>query len=173
MVGALVAASGAAQARTLANTINFDDVAAPCTFDATVALRDQYSGVGVHFRGGSARNGGGILDECGGFGVTGYSSPNFLAFNTATTYSDGGVPTPPQGILFDNAAGGVQIRVGSATGGTVQMIAYNANGQVVGRKQLAMASQLKSLTIVAQGIRKVVLQVQGGTYYVFDDLAWQ
>lgn len=51
--------------------INFDDVSAPCNFGSTVALRDQYAGLGVRFMGPAALDGGGILDQCGNFGVSG------------------------------------------------------------------------------------------------------
>src|SRR5215211_3584187 len=62
--------------------IDFDDVTAPCRFDHTTALRNYH---GVRFTGASPDNGGAILDECANFGVTGYSPPNFLAFNCGTT----------------------------------------------------------------------------------------
>jgi hypothetical protein len=169
----VVGAAGAASATTRVTTINFDDVTAPCNFNQTVALRDQYASMGVHFSGSGARDGGGILNECGNFGVTGYSAPNFLAFNPAATYSDGGIPNSPQFIAFDSPVNGVRIRAGSDSGGTVQLSAYDAQGHLLGRRTLAMVPALKSIAVGAAGISRVALRVQNSGSWVFDDLAWQ
>ena len=48
----------------------------------TVALTGEYDSLGVTFAGPGGFDGGAILDECSGFGISGYSPPNFLAFNT-------------------------------------------------------------------------------------------
>src|SRR3954462_3233578 len=68
--------------RLLANNIlNFDDVSAPEAFAYQQELTTQYADRGVTF---SGRGGPGweVLDQSGDFGVDGYSSPNFLAWNT-------------------------------------------------------------------------------------------
>lgn len=59
--------------------INFDEQMAPCRFADQVALSTQYQAQGVLFTGGWE-----VLDDCGNFGVSGYSLPNFLAWNTLT-----------------------------------------------------------------------------------------
>lgn len=169
----VVGAAGAASATATVTTINFDDVTAPCNFSQTVALRDQYASVGVHFAGAGVNNGGGILNECGNFGVSGYSSPNFLAFNPAASYSNGGIPNSPQFISFDTPVNGVRIKAGSSSGGTVQLSAYDAAGHLLGRRSLAMVSACKTIAVGAAGISKVALRVQGSSSWVFDDLAWQ
>ena len=173
MVAAFMVASGRASAGAQAGLINFDDVSAPCNFLDMVALRDEYASLGVHFRGNDALNGGGILNECGNFGVTGYSAPNFLAFSRVGQFSDGGHPIPPQSIYFDNPVGGVRIKAGSETGGTVKMTAFNTSHQVVGSQTLAMTPELQTLTIVGQDIKGVVIKVDGGDYWVIDDLQWR
>lgn len=172
VMAALAITSGRARAGAQAGLINFDDVSAPCNFLDTVALRDEYASLGVHFRG-TGLNGGGILNECSNFGVTGYSAPNFLGFNTTGQFSDGGQPIPPQYIYFDNPVGGVRIKAGSETGGTVKMTAFNTSHQVVGSQTLAMTAELQTLTIVGQDIKGVVIKVDGGSYWVFDDLQWR
>src|SRR3989442_10671994 len=64
-------AAATAGAATTSVSINFDDVSAPCTFHQTVALTTQYSSQGVKFSGPGAHNGGGVLNACGNFGVSG------------------------------------------------------------------------------------------------------
>lgn len=173
IMAALVVSSGRALAGADAGLINFDDVGAPCNFSDTVALRDEYASQGVHFRGNDAVNGGGILNECGNFGVTGYSPPNFLAFNPIARFSDGGIPTPPQYIYFDDPVGGIRIKAGAGLGGTLRMTAYNTSHQVVGSKTLAMTPALQTLTIVGQDIKGVVIKLEGVNDFVIDDLEWR
>ena len=76
--------------------INFDDVAAPCPFEDTAALRGLHQG---GFFWAPRSDGGAILDECSNFGVPAHSPPNFLAFNNAVVYPDGGVPKLPELIM--------------------------------------------------------------------------
>jgi len=172
-LAALVIRAGPASAADTAGLINFDDVSAPCNFLDTVALRDEYAGLGVHFRGNAPLNGGGIVNECGNFGVTGYSPPNFLGFNTIAQFSDGGIPTPPQYIFFDNTVGGVRIKAGARDGGTLKMTAYNTNHQIVGSKTLNMTPALQTVTIVGLDIKRVSIDVQGVNDFVIDDLQWR
>src|SRR3954453_23286232 len=70
---------------TPGSVVNFDDVNAPCNFADTVALRRYH---GVSFKGSpKTLDGGAILNECSNFAVTGYSPPNFLAFNCNASLS--------------------------------------------------------------------------------------
>lgn len=96
---------------SLGSVLNFDDVQAPCTFAQTSALQSYH---GVTFAGDVPRNGGGILNECGNFGVSGYSPPNFLAFNCGSSYMDGGVPKLPETITFPRKFH-VSLKVGSGS----------------------------------------------------------
>ena len=83
-----------------ATTINFDDLDEPCEFIETTALRDRYLSLGVQFSEPGSLDGGAILNECGGFGVTGHSPPNVLAFDNGAQLSDGGIPRGPETISF-------------------------------------------------------------------------
>jgi hypothetical protein len=90
--------------------VNFDGVGAPCLFQDTTALK---AFDGVTFKGtGDVRNGGAILNECSDFGVTGHSSPNFLAFNCDAVMSDGGSPRLPETILLPGEFTNVSLKVG-------------------------------------------------------------
>ena len=44
---------------------------------------------------------GAIVNESGGFGVTGYSRQNFLGFNTGVNYADSNPASGPETITFD------------------------------------------------------------------------
>lgn len=171
----LLVSSVPASAGDTAGSINFDNVDAPCNFVDTSALRDEYAGLGVHFRGKGPLNGGGILNECGNFGVTGYSPPNFLAFNPGALYGDGGIPNTPQYIYFDNTVRGVRLKAGGPSGGTLRMTAYDVNRQVIGTKTLVMTPDLQTLTVVGQGIKGVAIKAQldPGAFFVIDDLEWR
>jgi hypothetical protein len=111
------------QAASSANIIDFDDASAPCNFSLTTAVREQYATRGVHFDGPAALDGGAILDECGSFGVSGHSSPNFIAFNTGATLMDGGKPRGPQTIRFDFPLSSVRILAGHASAGVITRFA--------------------------------------------------
>ncbi len=152
--------------------INFDDVGAPCSFGETVALRDQYAAQGVLFMGPAPLDGGGILDQCSNFGVSGYSPPNFLAFNQNSNFSDGGIPRPPEIITFTNGAGYVQVNAGSGSGAgqIVTMEAFDAAGSSLGSDSLTLAPTLDTLSITATGIAYVV--IDGPAVFVLDDLAF-
>ncbi|HEY6866638.1 MAG TPA: hypothetical protein VI792_05230, partial [Candidatus Eisenbacteria bacterium] len=76
--------------------IDFDDAPQQCLFMGTGPLRDAYQSLGVRFSGPGALDGGAILDQCGNFGVNGYSPPNFVAFNAGATMANGGVPIGPE-----------------------------------------------------------------------------
>ena len=152
--------------------ISFDDVTAPCNFGDTTALRDAYAGLGVLFMGPAVNDGGGIVNECGGWGVSGYSPPNFLGFNQNAFFSDGGIPRPPETIMFINGANYVQVNVGSCSGAgqIVTMEAFDAPGISLGSDSLVLACTLNTLAITANGISYVV--IDSPAHFVLDDLAF-
>lgn len=153
--------------------INFDDVAAPCSFIETTALRDQYAGLGVLFMGPALNDGGGVLNQCSNFGVGGYSAPNFLAFNTILSFINGGIPRPPETITFVNGARHVQVNAGTSinVGQLVTMEAFDAAGSSLGTDSLTLATTLDTLCITADGIAWVVINTTAQVL-VLDDLAF-
>lgn len=152
--------------------INFDDVAAPCLFMDTTALRDQYAGLGVLFVGPAVNDGGGIVNQCGSWGVSGHSQPNFLGFNQDALFSNGGIPRPPETITFTNGATHVQVNTGSGAGAgqIVTMEAFDAAGTSLGSDSLTLAPALDTLSITADGIAYVV--INSPSYFMLDDLAF-
>lgn len=153
--------------------INFDDVSAPCSFSSTTALRDQYAGMGVLFMSPAVNDGGGILDQCSNFGVTGYSAPNFLAFNKNSYFSNDGIPRPPETITFINGATHVQVNTGSGTGAgqLITMEAFDTSGSFLGSDSLTLAHTLDTLSITADGIAWVVINTPAAVL-ILDDLAF-
>ena len=159
----LVLAPAAAAAGT--RTINFDDVTAPCNFGLTAPLTTQYQAQGVTFAGPQAGEGGAILNECGGFGVTGHSVPNFLAFNTT------GYAKPPETVTFATPAYSVAIKAGTNTSAVGTLTAFDGT-TVVAESTLAETSAMQVMTVRATRITSVQLLFSGNTLTVFDDLVW-
>lgn len=156
-----------------ATVINFDGVPKPCSFILTTALRNDFAALGVTFTGGSGPNDGfAILDQCGNFGVTGHSPPNFLAWNETATLSNGGIPKGPETLTFSPAVSLVQVNAGSPGGGLVKMEAFNAAGGSLGSDSFTLTSALQTLRVTANGIVKVVVTVPVGSAGVLDDLAF-
>jgi hypothetical protein len=153
--------------------INFDDAAQPCAFAATTALRNEYQAMGAQFSGPGANDGGAVLDQCGAFGVSGHSPPNFLAFNANSSLSDGGTPTDPEEIVFITPVSYVEIKAGSASGaGTpVTMEAFEAGGSSRGSDTITLGPALGTLSVSATGIARVVIS-SPAPVFVLDDLVF-
>jgi len=153
--------------------INFDDQAHPCVFKQTTALRAAYYSLGVNFDGPAPLDGGGILDECGGFGVSGHSPPNFLAFaNFANVnFMDGGKPLPPEKVLFTNPVKYVEAKVGSQITDILTMTAYDINDNVVGTTSITLQAAMQVVSISAPNISYVIFDTPAFVF-VIDDLGW-
>ena len=149
--------------------INFDHVDAPCNFIDTVALRNVG---GVKFKGLTGPNdGGAILNECGKFGVSGHSSPNFLAFNCAAVLSDGGVPRVPEKIVFPTEMSSASLNVGSGDEGQpLTLVGKGSLGNETYTVTLAPALQTVSFT---DPVKKIKVRAVGGPcILVIDDLTF-
>jgi len=168
-------AAAPAGAGTTAVSINFDGFTAPCNFDQTVALTTQYSSQGVRFSGPGAYNGGGVLNECGNFGVSGYSAPNFLAFNNGAHFINGGTPVGPELILFTTATyDHVQINVACVAGGQARLQAFDSNKQVIATSIINLSSTLATVSVDDPNGRasiKAVKLMTNQSVWVADDLS--
>ena len=153
-------------------TINFDDFQAPCVFASTTALRNRYQSLGVTFTGPGINDGGGILDECGNFGVSGYSRPNFLAYNPGARFSNGGIPRDPQTMHFDPPVSSVSFYVFGHYGGTVNAYAYDANNQLVDSDSANLVSNGAQISLSGTGIVRVVYSTNPNKIYVMDNLSF-
>jgi hypothetical protein len=158
-----------------ATVINFDDLTAPCTFDQTRHLTNRYAASGVIFQGPGAKDGFAILNECSSFGVSGYSSPNFLAFSKVATLQDGGVPQGPETILFNPAVSHVQMLVGAAfsAGSSVTLDAYDDCGNaLVATTNIILQAGMAPLSVSAGAIAKVIVTSLADEMVV-DDLQFE
>jgi hypothetical protein len=152
--------------------IDFDDAAQPCNFVSTIALTTEYSALGVVFSGPGGLDGGAILDQCGNFGVTGFSPPNFLAFNVNSSLSDGGIPRGPETLTFGQVVDTVAVNGGHGSSGTITLECYSSGGASVGLQSVSGASALQPLSVTAAGqIASCQLRFTG-TVAVFDDLTY-
>jgi len=150
--------------------IDFDDTPEPCPFILTTALRTKYAALGVTFDGSAALDGGGILDECGNFGVAGHSSPNFLAFNSQAAFADSGIPRTPQTLNFTSPVSEVSVLAASNSQGLATMRAYDAGNALVSGHTIALTSTTQLLTVGGSGIVRVV--IDGPPVFILDDLAF-
>lgn len=148
--------------------INFDDVTAPCVFLDTGPLRDEYAGLGVTFSGIGPRDGAAILNECSGFGVSGHSSPNFLAVNCGATYPDGGSTTGPIFMDFSSDVSSVSVLAGSFATGSVTMDAYDG-ADLVDTVTIPLSTVVQVLGVSGAGIDRVEVSTPD-CFLIIDDL---
>lgn len=155
--------------------INFDDVGAPCVFASQNPLRSQYlASHGVDFTGPGPLDGGAVLDQCGGFGVSGHSAPNFLAFNCNSMMANGGIPTGPETMTFTQTITycGALVGSGSGAGYTLTMDGYDAGMQLVDSDSVVLASTLQLIQVAGSGIKYVVVGNTQPCVWVLDDLGF-
>jgi len=153
--------------------LGFDDRPPFCLFLDTVALRDEYADRGLAFRGPDLRDGGGVLNVCAFFLVTGISPPNFLAFNEQTEYSDGGVPRDPQTIRFAAPMDFVKVQVGAPieVDFPATLTAFGVDDEELASATVGLQRQTVPLLVEAPGIVRVMLTAPGARY-ILDDLLW-
>jgi hypothetical protein len=142
-------------------------------FGEANALREEYAALGVHFTGPAPLDGGGVLNECSAFGVTGYSSPNFLAFNRPATLASGGRAAPPETIAFDTPIAYFEAKVGSnaSAGGTVTVTGYLLAGTVAATNSVTLQPEMQTVVITATDIYTVVVDT-AAEVFVLDDVAF-
>lgn len=153
-------------------SISFDDFAAPCAFvNSSGPLTSRYAAQGVTFAG-IQSNGGAVLDQCGNFGVTGHSSPNFLAFNVVAvnTLPGGGTPVGPETITFAEPVSAVQINVGHESSGIITLQCSGDAGPI-SASTVVGTSTLVTLSVQGGPISACTLSFTGSALVV-DDLAF-
>ena len=151
--------------------ITFDEQNAPCLFAQTFPLRDRYASLGVEFSGPESADGGAIVNECGGFGVTGHSSPNFLAFNIFGSFPGGGRTIGPETLIFDPPIHFAQMNLGSSEFGVpVTLEAFDRSNVLVRSTQVVVSPTLRTVA-VSGSISRIVVSF-AGPVLVLDDLAF-
>ena len=169
-----IAPTQAVQAAGRATRINFDNQNAPDIFDHAIALRR----VGrVLFSGPTSLGGGAIVDDATFGSVSGQSSPNFLAFSTTGTLSNGGAPVGPETITFPSRVRLVKVKAGStdAVHPDISVTAFtgpDGTGTILGTRTLTATPALASLSFSTRRhvIRSVVVSATTAHVWILDDL---
>jgi hypothetical protein len=154
--------------------IDFDDMTAPCIFAQTGPLGNEYLALGVSFSGPAPGDGAAVLNECGGFGVSGHSSPNFLATNCNSSMQNGGTPWGPETLTFTDTVSSCSALVGgaSAAGQTLSMDAYTAGGALVDSDTVVLQAYMQLISVAGTGIKTVVVGNIQPCVWVLDDLGF-
>jgi hypothetical protein len=146
--------------------VNFDEVTAPCGFfDQPEKLSTRYEALGVVFSGPAPGQGGEILNQCANFGVSGHSSPNFLAFNTSADNAGG-----PETLQFSPPASSVVIKVGSQSSATATLTAFDGSAMVA-ESSRTLTTAVATLPVTAGHITSARI-ASPATTFVVDDLVW-
>jgi hypothetical protein len=122
---------------------------------------------------GPGNDGGGILDQCSGFGVNAFSPPNFLAYNAFASYSNGGLAKLPNLILFPAATNAVSMMVsdGNEPDSPMGIVALGPGG-VVGFAQCQMVPrEWMPCRVAGEGIRAIIMIGQT-SFFVVDDVTF-
>ncbi|MCH8880031.1 MAG: hypothetical protein IID34_09125 [Planctomycetes bacterium] len=154
--------------------IDFDDVFAPCSFSNTVHLTDAYAPQGILFDGPGGNDGGAILHECGNFGVSGHSFPNFLAFNANAILMDGGIAQDPETLHFDFPVSQVEIYAGAGFDGVGEQInleAFDVANSLIDSDTITLSPTMSPLNVSGIGIVKAVV-TSVASAFVLDDLSF-
>jgi hypothetical protein len=159
-------------------SLDFDDMI-PCLFVETVPVPPKfYKHFGFTIEGPNEKSGGAVLNECSGFDVTGYSPPNFLAFDCGAVLSTGGVPFLPEKLIFKNSVRGVSLKIGSgqSVGESIVLTAKTYYGKVVDTETVILTSALATvnLTSTKSNIKRVVISLPEGSNacaFVIDDIS--
>jgi hypothetical protein len=157
--------------------LDFDDMT-PCLFVETVPIPPTfYKHFGFTIKGPNEKSGGAVLDECSGFDVTGYSPPNFLAFDCGALLSTGGVPFLPEKIIFTPSVRGVSLKIGSgqSIGESIALTAKTDSGKVVDTETVILTSAMATvnLTSTKRNIKHLHITLPAGSNacaFVIDDI---
>jgi hypothetical protein len=153
-LAALAASAGGAQAmqngvgitakKASTGSVDFDP---PSSFAQTLPLKGFYLNpeTAISFVAGN----GAVLGPGAGFGVDGFSAPNFLAFNCKAKNADGSVPALPMVIRFPSPVGAVLMNVATPapSGGTVTLEGFNIRGTVILRNSVPVTSTMEPVGI--------------------------
>ncbi len=111
-----------------------------------------------------------MLNSSSGFGVTGFSPPNFLAFNCHSRLADGGIPKAPETIDLGAVHHGVSINLGDSTAGAVQVKGTGGSGTENHSVTLGAAMQTVAFS---HTVRTITLTPLGSTCeFVADDITF-
>ena len=116
----------------------------------------------------------GLLHECSNFGVTGQSSPNFLAWNCAAVNLDGTIPGLPALIFFGTPQTQVSMNIGdgSLVGQNAGIFAFDAAFNTVGFDAIITGPALQNVFVNVGAPMISVVLIFGPCTLVADDISY-
>ena len=171
-----------------ATTINFETdangsaITAPTLFShfllpgfGAFALTDEYASLGAVWAGNGA-----ILSKPSNFGATGFSSPNFLAYNSDTVFEDGKSVGATDTVSFSSAKSEVSFNVGQGDGPDFNGLeeffarALDAAGNVLDFLSFTpTTSDVVQVLLTGDDIHSVEYGLSDGTgTFILDDLSF-
>lgn len=171
-----------------AATINFETdangstITAPTLFSHPLlpglgasALTDAYEPLGVVWGGNGA-----ILSEPSNFGATGYSGPNFLAYNSAAFFEGGKAVGATDTVSFSSAKSQVSFNIGQGDGPQFNGLeeffakAFDAAGNLLASFFFTpTTSDVVQVLLTGHDIRSVEYGLTDGTgAFILDDLSF-
>jgi hypothetical protein len=159
---------GPAAQSAVGNGVDFDP---PCGFMDTLPLTGEpylNARTNMIFTGGKP----GLLDACSGFGVTGFSPPNFLAFNCEAVNRGGTVPKLPLEVTFRVPVSRVTLKVGSRTNAGAQALltVISADGAVLASRSVVLAMAMRTLAVATGSAVIKKARIAGPCIAVVDDI---
>lgn len=116
--------------------VSFDDSLQPSTFSDTVPASTEYASFGVTFDSTWS-----VLDENSEFGITGFSSRNYLAFSA---------PSDTVTMTFSNSPDFIEISCGSPFAGSFTMTCLDSGAG--GTDSITASTVVAPLTVTGSGI---------------------
>lgn len=156
--------SDEAQIESAPGNLDFDP---PCLFAQTLPLIvEQNPATNAYFIVGN----GAVLDACSNFDVSGYSPPNFLAWNCIANNLDGTTPDLPEVIQFSTPVSNFSCTIGTGLDtGTAVIAALDAGFNVIDFDSVAVSPTMQLLQV--SGNRNIkYIYVIGPCTLVMDDL---
>lgn len=164
-----------------AHVLTFDEVSAPTGFASTTPLSNEYNAAGISFIGADF-DGGAVLKASTFTDISGYSAPNFLAFNSDVPYPGGGHAAMPEILEFRYPVSRVQMDVGGEEG-NLHAEVRDIHGVLLGTADFAIAGPMSTFVLEYPRISTVKLTanvavlaldniafVQDTTIIDFDDM---
>lgn len=141
-------------------------ISAPTLFSQATALTNLYAPLGVVWAGNGA-----IMDQSGGFGVSGFSPKNFLAYNSAGTFANSDPVGITDTMTFMTAQLTVSFSVGRNSPESFFARAFDVSGTLLDQFLGIVASPMAGVTLSGNGIVRIEYGLSDGAgAFVFDDL---
>jgi MYXO-CTERM domain-containing protein len=144
-------------------SLDFDSTSENCCFSSeSPPGTDYFSSHGIEFTTTLE-----VLDQSGNFGVSGYSAPNFLAWNTSFTGTS-------VDMAFTENLSSFSLGYASPYSGSITLTAYDSSGSYVDSDSASsMSTSLQTLTVEGSGIVDIAVSLSGSVFGVLDDFVWE